>query len=168
MLRSWNEYLMFLPNKTFRKSLNDDALDHWDHGKHKVEQKRMLDIIFSAGERHRAKNVCIVSGDVHTAGAATIEHLVTGHKCTQLISSASVHSPPKPGELNLINLIARSKSSISGYSLILKNFGTAGKKTIRDRNFGWIEKSAGQGLNAHLETERSVEPVHRMINKFTD
>ncbi|MFT6435087.1 MAG: phosphodiesterase/alkaline phosphatase D-like protein [Candidatus Azotimanducaceae bacterium] len=150
----------------FRKSMNDDALDHWDHANHKEEQKQLLDVMFDAGEKHAAKYVCVISGDVHTAGAATITKSQSRRKITQLISSAIVHKGPNKWQLALMKLVSSGKSQIPGYSLELKNFGSYKKHTINLRNFGIMGKAKHSGVVASLELENRTNLAHRTLNKF--
>lgn len=152
--------------KHFTSSFNDDAIDHWDHGNHEAEQKNLLDIIFDAGEKHEAKYVCIISGDVHTAGAATITKAVGNMKITQLISSAITHVAPNRWERGAIELGTKSESDVAGYNLKLKNFGNFKKFTISDRNFGILTKASRGGIIASLLMEDRENLAHRTLNKF--
>ncbi|MDH7943457.1 alkaline phosphatase D family protein [Pseudohongiella sp. SYSU M77423] len=155
-----------VPKKEFRHSMNDDAIDHWDHYNHKAEQKKLLDILFDAGEKHNAKYVCVVSGDVHTAGAATITKTGGKRKITQVISSGTVHSGPNRWEFALMNLVTTPKSDITGYNLYLKNFGNFRKHTINLRNFGILTKAKHSGIVASIEMENRENLAHRTLNKF--
>lgn len=152
--------------KEFRHSMNDDALDHWDHQKHEIEQKKLLDILFDAGEKHAAKYVCVVSGDVHTAGAATITKAQNQREITQLISSGIVHRGPKWWQLALLKYVTTPKSKVAGYNLHLKNFGNFKKHTINRRNFGILTKASHSGVVASLEIEGRKNMAHRTLNKF--
>lgn len=152
--------------KHFTSSLNDDAIDHWDHENHEPEQKNLLDILFDAGEKHKAKYVCIISGDVHTAGAATITKAEGNRKITQLISSAITHVAPSSWQRVAIAIGTKSESDVAGYNLKLKNFGNFKKFTISDRNFGILTKVSRGGLIASLLMEDRENLAHRTLNKF--
>lgn len=154
------------PRKNFRHSLNDDALDHWDHANHEAEQEVLLDMMFEAGEKHKAKYVCIISGDVHTAGAATITKKPGQRKITQLISSGIAHDAPRWWERGVINLSTTDKSKVAGYNLQLKNFGNYKKFTISCRNYGLLNKAAHSGIVASLRMEGRKNFAHRTLNKF--
>src|SRR5690606_36352665 len=124
------------------------------------------DILFAAGEKHVAKYVCIVSGDVHTAGAATITKAESNRKITQLISSGTVHDGPNTWQLALMQLVTTPKSNVAGYNLKLKNFGNFKKHTISRRNFGVLTKAHHSGVVASLEMEDRENLAHRTLNKF--
>ncbi len=139
--------------KDFRHSMHDDALDHWDHDNHKKEQIKLLELIFAAGKRHKVKYLCIVSGDVHTAGAATVTQDQSKRYATQLVSSGTVHAPPSIFEYFFMRAGARRKVDHAGYELDLKNYGNFDSHTIRQRNFGVITKPAGRGMLSTISTE---------------
>lgn len=139
-------------------SLVDDAIDHWGHANHRIEQKRLLDLIFEAARSatRRPYHVCIVSGDVHSAGAATITDNATDDKVTQLISSGITHRAPSRWQMKTIRLASAARTVVSGYTLDLKNFGSYQKPIVRQRNFGFIEKKPGHGAVAGLCLERGL------------
>lgn len=151
----------------FRHAMDDDALDHWDHKNHLLEQKQLLDMIFDAGSKSKAKYVCIISGDVHTAGAATITKKQGCKKVTQLISSAIVHKGPSKILLRMMNLVTSPKSEIKGYGLELKNYGNYKVHTINQRNFGFLTKATHSGIVASLVLEGRNNLAHRTLNKYT-
>lgn len=149
----------------FRHTLSDDAIDHWDHAYHHNEQKKLLDAVFAAGEKHSAKYVCIVSGDVHTAGAATITDTASKMRVTQLISSAIVHVPPSWIQLKILKITSRMRSEIEGYTLDLKNYGSYKKPVVNHRNFGVLSKAPKGGIVASLVIEGRKTLAHRTLNK---
>ncbi|MBK9589351.1 MAG: hypothetical protein IPO50_12765 [Sphingomonadales bacterium] len=55
--------MKWLFRSDFRRSLNDDGLDHWDHHYHDAEQKRLIDLMYRLWRRaFNPKYVHIISG----------------------------------------------------------------------------------------------------------
>ncbi len=148
----------------FRKTISDDAIDHWDHKNHSDEQKRLLDLMFEAGEKRDPYYVCIISGDVHSAGAAKITHNASERSVTQLISSAIVHVPPTWGQGKVLGFVSETLSRVHGYTLDLKNYGEYEEQTINRRNFAYLEKDGG--VRAYLKMEGAEEVEPRTLNRF--
>ena len=146
------KWFKFLYKNQFRKSINDDGLDHWDHENHKEEQKKLLDLIVKFGKKHQPKYIAIISGDVHSAGAASIKTR-DNLNINQLISSAMVNHPPGLLIRLLMLFLSNKQSQIDQYELSLQRFGSNWKKTIYSRNFGFLYKAKGKGLKAYLRLE---------------
>ena len=168
-----------LAQSDFRRTVSDDAIDHWDHAYHKEEQKRLLDLVFDAARKHTPYYVCLVSGDVHTAGAATITHDESNDKVTQLISSGIAHAPPARWQSVVMRWASTPLSTIAGYTLDLKHYGDYEKRNVDQRNFAYLCKPAGQGVIAVLHMERGMgkrdpgesrDPLVglRTLNKFSN
>ncbi|GAB5501009.1 MAG: alkaline phosphatase D family protein [Pseudohongiellaceae bacterium] len=160
------KFLSKISKNDFRNSMNDDAVDHWDHKNHSAEQKELLDRLFDAGNTHNAKYVCVVSGDVHIAGAATITDTHSKHKITQIISSGLIHRGPRKWQEVFLKLASYSKSKVAGYELDLKNFGSFKKNAVNLRNFGILTKAPHSGIVASLELEKRENLAHRTLNRF--
>lgn len=135
----------------FRSSCNDDGIDHWDHNNHKSEHKMLLDTILTIGRMCLPKYVVVLSGDVHSAGAAN----VSKEECTinQYISSAIVHKPASRLQQLVMDWLSLGKSKVENYHIELKNYGKNKVKTIYSRNFGYLYKKERQGLKGYLVTE---------------
>jgi len=156
-----------------RKALDDDMLDHWDHKNHQVEQIKLLNTVFALAEQLNPKNVMIVSGDVHSNGAATISKETESgtRKVSQLICSPIVNNPFSRKLLNVFIWLklANRKERIPGYTLDLKNFGNAARVNISNRAFMYIT-SGGGFLKANLKVEENGNwnlcKTPRTINNF--
>lgn len=156
--RRVESWLRWLVKSDFRKSFDDDALDHWDHHRHEAEQKRLIDQIFEFGDSHDPKYVHIVSGDVHSAGAGRIKRTAgTKRYVNQAISSAIVHRPIDKIAQWIVSLVANHVSEIEGYTVRTDKFGIGPNApvTIYDRNFGFLYKAEGKGLKFYLALEHS-------------
>jgi hypothetical protein len=156
--RRVESWLRWLVKSDFRKSFDDDALDHWDHHRHEEEQKRLIDLIFAFGDKHNPKYVHIVSGDVHSAGAGRIKRTEGSKRyVNQAISSAIVHSPIGKIAQWFVDLAANHVSEIEGYTVRTDHFGIGPNApvTIYDRNFGFLYKADGKGLKFYLALEHS-------------
>ncbi len=116
---------------------DDDLVDHWDHPKHEAEQKQMLDLIFKFGAKFKPKNLLIVSGDVHSGGAATVikKEGLGEVRATQIITSPIVNQPVGKLSSYILGQVSKSLNRIPGYVLDLKNFGTYEQPNITARNY---------------------------------
>ncbi len=135
----------------FGTTEDDDLVDHWDHVYHQKEQKRMLDLIFQFGARFKPKNLLIVSGDVHSGGAATV-YKTDSHQsetATQIITSPIVNTPVSYNISELMGLVSKSTTRISGYLLNLRNFGSYKVANITARNYV-IVSEYGKRLIANM------------------
>lgn len=145
----------------FRYSFNDDALDHWDHGNHTGQQKRLLDYIFSLADHASPKYVHIISGDVHSAGAGRIikESENEVRVVNEFISSPIVYKPVGKIEQLLLSRLSDEYSEVEGYKIGIYRFGFDPKrpKTIYQRNFGCFYKGEGQGLRVYYTYQNMVE-----------
>ena len=148
--------LKWLFRSDFRRSLNDDGLDHWDHHYHDAEQKRLIDLMFAFGDAFNPKYVHIISGDVHSAGAGRVVRNGENLRIiNQFISSAIVYKPVGKIEQFFIDLMADKKSEIEGYQVGINEFGVGRNAhlVIYQRNFGFFYKAEGLGLKAYLTLE---------------
>lgn len=155
--RRVEEWLKWLVKGDFRKSLDDDALDHWDHHIHADEQRQLIDLIFNFGDTHSPKYVHVLSGDVHSAGAGRIKRTSGSERyVNQAVSSAIVHKPAGKIFQWFVDIVSTRKSRVKGYEVGLAEFGNEGKapKTIYDRNVGFLYKAATKGLKYYLILER--------------
>jgi len=142
----------------FRKAAMDDTIDQWSHPNHRDEQEKILSLIFRMGARKGYRYVCILSGDVHSAGAARVESENTFiventmyYNCvSQLIASSIIHPPSDSFLVTMLRWFTRSKSKIPFHKLFLKNFGATKQKTIHRRNFMVIAKKEGTALKTYL------------------
>jgi hypothetical protein len=116
---------------------DDDLVDHWDHPKHEAEQKQMLDLMFKFAAKFKPKNLLIVSGDVHSGGAATVikKEGLSEVRATQIITSPIVNQPVGKLSSYLLGQVSKSLNRIPGYVLDLKNFGTYEQPNITARNY---------------------------------
>lgn len=149
-------------------SLADDTLDHWSHDLHKIEQKRLFDLMYRFGEKSKPKYIHIISGDVHSAGVGRIKKLKHGAskqnpsgidylRINQLVSSAIVHSPASKLVQKTIERITKQTQSFDDYDIWIDDYGIQDMpKTIYDRNFAYLEKREKQGLKYYLELENST------------
>ena len=145
----------------FRYSFNDDALDHWDHGNHTGQQKRLLDYIFSLADYTSPKYVHIISGDVHSAGAGRIvkESEDAVRIVNEFISSPIVYKPVGKFQQFLLSCLSDEYSEVEGYKIGIYRFGFDPKKpkTIYQRNFGAFYKGEGQGLRVYYTYQNMDE-----------
>jgi len=148
--------LKFWRQNRFIRSLHDDGLDHWDHEYHKEEQKNLLDLIIEFGNTHEPDYLNIISGDVHSAGAALVKNK-ENRLINQLIASPMVNHSPSYFTRAMMLLSANKESQISEYKLSLQRFGSNWKKTIYSRNFGFLYKAQGSGLKAYLRMENNPD-----------
>jgi len=145
----------------FKNSFNDDALDHWDHGNHVKEQKRLLDYIFGLADKKSPKYVHIISGDVHSAGAGCIEkNDADGTKIVnEFISSPIVYKPVCKIIQFLLRRFSDQSSEVYGYKVKIDKFGFGPKpaEIIYQRNFGAFYKWENKGLKAYFTFENNIE-----------
>ncbi|GFE66984.1 alkaline phosphatase D family protein [Litoreibacter roseus] len=144
----------------FRKSLDDDALDHWDHHLHADEQKRLIDLLFSFGDRHDPKYIHIVSGDVHSAGAGRIERRQGAERhVNQLIASPIVYHPVGRFQQKIVHWVSEDVTDIPGYRVRVDRFGLGenAPANIYERNFGFLYKATGKGIMFYLTLEHDQE-----------
>lgn len=149
-------FLKWLFRSDFRRSLNDDGLDHWDHHYHDAEQKKLIDLMFAFGDKFKPKYVNIISGDVHSAGAGRVVRNGKNLRIiNQFISSAIVYKPVGKIEQFFIDLLADKKSEIEGYQVGINPFGVGrdAHSVIYQRNFGFFYKTGRGGLKAYLTLE---------------
>jgi phosphodiesterase/alkaline phosphatase D-like protein len=141
--------------RKFTKSGSDDLIDHWDHNYHKAEQKVMLDFIFEIGEIYNPKNLLIVSGDVHSSGAARItQHRKYNEQrfATQLVSSPMVND--SSGFMDKAkNFISEDFKVVDNYSCNLLHFGDYPDKDFYHRNFMILKKVQDIKVVAHIFME---------------
>ena len=147
--------------KNFRYSLNDDALDHWDHSNHVRQQKRLLDTIFSLADHTSPKYVHIISGDVHSAGAGRIvkESANELRIVNEYISSPIVYKPIGRFQQYLLSKLSDEHSQVAGYKIGVYQFGFDPKKqkTIYQRNYGSFYKGDGMGLRVYFTYQNTNE-----------
>lgn len=145
----------------FRYSFNDDALDHWDHGNHTGQQKRLLDFIFALADHTSPKYAHIISGDVHSAGAGRIvrESENSVRIVNEFISSPIVYKPVGKIAQFLLRRLSDEYSEVEGYKVGIHQFGfdPSKPKTIYQRNFGCFRKGEGQGLRVYYTYENRIE-----------
>jgi len=156
-----------------KEALDDDLLDHWDHKSHRKEQILLLDILFEMASRLDPKNLIIVSGDVHSNGAATITKSIGNRTfaATQLVCSPIVNKPYSRSLNNILSFlgITRDFDRFIDYKLDLKNFGNSNLTNISKRAFMYI--TSGNGfLKAKLVIENNnkweLVKSPRSINNF--
>lgn len=156
-----------------KEALDDDLLDHWDHKSHRKEQILLLDVLFEMASRLDPKNLIIVSGDVHSNGAATITKSIGNRtfSATQLVCSPIVNEPYSRSLNNILSFlgITRDFDRFIDYKLDLKNFGNSNLTNISKRAFMYI--TSGRGfLKAKLVVERKnkweLMNSPRSINNF--
>jgi len=145
----------------FVKSLDDDALDHWDHHLHEDEQKRLIDLLFSFGDIHQPKYIHIVSGDVHSAGAGRVERVQGTNKrhLNQLIASPIVYHPVGKFQQKIVHWVSEDVTDIPGYRVRVDRFGVGenAPANIYERNFGFLYKAEGKGIMFYLTLEHDQE-----------
>ena len=149
-------WLAWFSKNNFRKSLDDDALDHWDHHRHEIEQKRLIDLIYEFGDQFDPKYVHIVSGDVHSAGAGRIERTIGDERyINQLISSAIVYKPIGKCLQRFVHWASDDITEIIGYRIRVDRFGISDSApaNIYERNFGFLYKADGYGTKFYLTLE---------------
>jgi len=162
-------------------SLGDDALDHWAHDEHSSEQKYLIDLIFRFGEVFSPTYIHIISGDVHSAGVGRIKRLKSEitekwspHgkdylRVNQLVTSAIVHHPVGKIVQFFINILTSQTKNIEGYDIWVDDYGKPDKrKTIYERNFGYLEKRNGEGLKFYLELESSTTKIEPKNDEVVD
>jgi len=153
-------WLAWFSKNNFRKSLDDDALDHWDHHRHEGEQKKLIDLIYAFGDEHDPKYVHIVSGDVHSAGAGRIERTTSEPRyVNQLISSAIVYKPIGKLLQRFVHWASEDITDIPGYRVRVDRFGIGenAPANIYERNFGFLYKGDGLGTKFYLILEHNQE-----------
>lgn len=136
-------FMLSIKKSLLKYSLDDDLLDHWEHKNHTEEQLKMLDLMFNYGINRCPKNLMVLSGDVHFSGASRVSLQKDDQEyvITQLISSPMVNYP-MPWIISkalFFRGLAKLKYTLRNIDIHLKNFGTAEKKIIRERNFMYIE-----------------------------
>ena len=154
-------------------SLEDDAIDHWDHNNHTKEHQHFLEWMFDQAEKINANYMLIISGDVHSAGAAKITYKKNNNQnkySTQLISSPLVNNPITSIQSFAVSLSSRNRTMYDKFDLELIQFGTFKKIYINQRNFIKIYKPRGKGLNSaiyyEINNEWQIEPEYRNLNLF--
>ncbi len=162
--------------RKFTKSGSDDLIDHWDHNYHKAEQKVMLDFIFEVGEIYQPNNLLIVSGDVHSSGAARItQHRKYNEQrfATQLVSSPMVNDSSSYMD-KAKNFITEDFKVVDNYSCNLLHFGDYPDKDFYHRNFMIVRKAKESKVVAHIfiETKKgwtgtyNEKPIIRTLNNY--
>ena len=163
-------YLVFV--NQLKKSLDDDMRDHWEHHEHETEQKEMLDLIFNTGINHKAKNVMVLSGDVHFGGAARIDKTINkiAYTATQVISSPIVNSPFSAIIGNLSAHFSKDTNDVGQYIISdFKEFGDYKKKMVTQRNFIYIKRSKNGALTLSMFNEPwGKKPYFRNVNNFVN
>lgn len=162
------------PLINLKRSINDDLNDHWDHPNHQNEQTKMLNLIFEFGYKQKPKYLLILSGDVHSSGAARIDCFDENNNLTgtamQIVSSPIVNNPVSKFKSTILRLITNNKRQIENYKLDLKNFGNFKEPNITRRNFILIYHIPDKNLNTALFLEENsnwnINPIYRNINKF--
>lgn len=180
---------------TVRLSIDDDLVDHWDHEEHTTEQERMLNLIFDFGKKHEPYSVIIASGDVHSAGAASV--VKCDNAVCQIISSPMVNDPMS-GLIKWIGKYTAKDKNLVGTNLItnLKSFGNSSEAIFTKRNFmtvsgsskeknpadvkpvvndeepnvgdkNLVKKSPGRLTIALFQEPWTDEPLYRTVNRFT-
>lgn len=158
----------------------DDAMDHWDHLYHKPEQLNMLDLLFKYGDILNPNNLIIISGDVHSSGAAKIiryDQFNNKRYATQLISSPMVNKPSHiMKKLNNYSIVSTAVKVVNNYLCELLDFGASNIKNIYYRNFMIVkaDEENRSVLTAFLYYESHKGwtniynnlPLKRTINSF--
>jgi len=155
--------------KKFRKSFNDDGIDHWDHKKHETEHKKLLDMIMNIAMSCNPKYVLAISGDVHSAGAANIYR--NEYTINQYISSPMAHKTAGWFGQLFLDWLSSKESQVDDYEIKLMYYGPTYLKTIYSRNFGYLYKKRGGPLTGYLETEKPLmdgEDLKKKLKLFID
>lgn len=152
--------------------LNDDGLDHWDHETHQDAQKKLVDLIFNFGERHKPKFVSILSGDVHCAGSGRIKRIAehkdyskSGRRDVNQLVTSPISYEPTPWPLKLLyKYVASETTKIKGYSLKIDPFGYSNSEEKRpkifyQRNYGVLFKDIRGGIQFWLDLEQGKKPI---------
>jgi hypothetical protein len=117
-----------------RISLDDDLVDHWDHDNHECEHIKMLELMYAFGEKHEPYSIMVVSGDVHSAGAASI--VKDNLAICQLISSPIVNSPMNFFAKWLTSQFSRDQNKAGECTVTdLKHYGNSEEIIFNKRNF---------------------------------
>ena len=149
-------------------SFNDDAIDHWDHSNHEIQQKWLLDYIFTLANQWSPKYAHIVSGDVHSGGMGRIAREGNDGKRTvnEFISSPIVYKPVGGMEQWLLERSSDQYSQVDGYEISVEPFGFGMKQlqTVYQKNFACLHKNEGQGLKVyftfeHMDDDYPEQPV---------
>lgn len=158
--RDYSNYFEKYTSKILDKILRfgmatDDLIDHWDHDYHKPEQKVIMDFIFKWGNKFEVKYLLIVSGDVHSSGAATITRTTGLNRqshATQLVSSPMVNNSSSfLGKFS--DYISSAYKTFDNYSCQLLPFGNYDKMDIHERNFMILKENDNSILCAFLHME---------------
>lgn len=161
--RDYSNYFEKYASKFLDKILRfgmvtDDLIDHWDHDYHKPEQKVIMDFIFTWGKIFKVKYLLIVSGDVHSSGAATITRTTGWNRqshATQLVSSPMVNNSSSfLGKLS--DYISSAYKTFDNYSCQLLPFGNYEEMDIHKRNFMILKENDNSVLCAclHMESKK--------------
>lgn len=153
----------------FRKSLNDDGIDHWDHKLHVKEHKVLLDMMMRIGKSQNPKYLLAISGDVHSAGAANVYR--NENTINQYISSPMAHKTAGWLQQRIMNWMSSEVTQIADYNITIKNYGATDLRTIYSRNFGYLYKKRGGPLTGYLETEEPLmdgKELKKKLKLFID
>lgn len=159
--------IKWLWRNRFRKSYNDDGIDHWDHKNHFKEHKKLLDMMMRIGRAQNPKYLLAISGDVHSAGAANIYR--NENTINQYISSPMAHKTAGWFQQRILDWMSSEETSIDDYEITIMNYGATDLRTIYSRNFGYLYKK--KALTGYLVTEKPLlgdKELKKKLKLFID
>ncbi len=162
---------------------HDDVVDHWAHGNHIVDEKKMIETIFKYGDHFKPKYLSIVSGDVHSSGASRITREVGQNKsyATQIISSPIVNKAV-PFMKTIHLFFAKKNRKTDNFLFEMTKWGASWRTNIYRRSFVITKDirrtlSDGSQSNPYMSAQISFElspnrwlsgqsDQNRNLNKF--
>ncbi|HZH27189.1 MAG TPA: alkaline phosphatase D family protein [Azospirillaceae bacterium] len=154
---AWAERLLtFWPGQA---ELEDDLRDQWTSAHHRMEHRRLLELLFAHAGR-TGTHITVVSGEVHLAHTGIMRS--GGHRIVQLTSSGITHPPPPQAWANLLERLAGWTSSLPG-GVAVEFPPLPGRETRFHTVRNWLSLSptgdGGMAARWHMEGDGQSDPL---------